>query len=283
MVDATTEQQGENAIDDDEEQLVRQVLAENPVEERGVRDEWQQQVGWHRKEDVSSFLRRRGAAAERQKQPDTALRIQEERGRPEHARKKDTPPSPSPEHTARTMQLMVQKGLLWVVVFGAVWLILRLAGFRSCSRKKRRAVRTRIQQLLAAATRLLVTRHSMIGLSTTVVRTLPSTSQRSHFVASTVMIQHAPCTRATLADLDRRSPLYIIGWCGQGSGRQHHLAPWRWLPRSGQRRPVALDQRLNLLTRSTVSPHPDNCCHKTLRFAAPSLDDDHPFSSHRAG
>jgi hypothetical protein len=41
-----------DVVDDDEERLVREVLAENPVEERGVRDEWKDRVGWHRKEDV---------------------------------------------------------------------------------------------------------------------------------------------------------------------------------------------------------------------------------------
>lgn len=39
-------------IDDDEERLVRQVIRENPVEERGVRDEWNQKVGWGRQEDI---------------------------------------------------------------------------------------------------------------------------------------------------------------------------------------------------------------------------------------
>ena len=37
--------------DDDEEKLVQQVLAENPPEDRGERDEWAKHVGWHRKED----------------------------------------------------------------------------------------------------------------------------------------------------------------------------------------------------------------------------------------
>jgi hypothetical protein len=37
--------------DDDEEKLVQQVLAENPPEDRGKRDEWANHVGWHRKED----------------------------------------------------------------------------------------------------------------------------------------------------------------------------------------------------------------------------------------
>jgi hypothetical protein len=36
----------------DEEALVREVIAENPEKERGVRDEWAHQVGWHRKEDI---------------------------------------------------------------------------------------------------------------------------------------------------------------------------------------------------------------------------------------
>jgi hypothetical protein len=38
--------------EDDEEILVRQVIAESPVVEVGVRDEWNQKVGWHRKENV---------------------------------------------------------------------------------------------------------------------------------------------------------------------------------------------------------------------------------------
>jgi hypothetical protein len=40
---------------DDEEELVRQVLKDNPVEERGVREEWSQRVGWHRQEDVHAL------------------------------------------------------------------------------------------------------------------------------------------------------------------------------------------------------------------------------------
>jgi hypothetical protein len=42
----------EKINDDDAEALVREVLAENPPEERGVRDEWNHQVGWHRKENI---------------------------------------------------------------------------------------------------------------------------------------------------------------------------------------------------------------------------------------
>ncbi|CAB9515645.1 expressed unknown protein [Seminavis robusta] len=37
---------------DDGELLVQEVIAENPVEERGIREEWAQHVGWHRTEDV---------------------------------------------------------------------------------------------------------------------------------------------------------------------------------------------------------------------------------------
>lgn len=40
-------------VDDEEEKLiVQQVLAENPPEDRGERDEWANHVGWHRKEDI---------------------------------------------------------------------------------------------------------------------------------------------------------------------------------------------------------------------------------------
>jgi hypothetical protein len=45
------------AADDDEERLVREVIAESPVEGVGIRDEWAQKVGWHRKEDVAAGLR----------------------------------------------------------------------------------------------------------------------------------------------------------------------------------------------------------------------------------
>ena len=38
--------------DDFEESLVRQVIEENPPEEQGVRPEWEQHAGWHRKEYV---------------------------------------------------------------------------------------------------------------------------------------------------------------------------------------------------------------------------------------
>jgi len=38
--------------EDDGAALMKQVLEENPPEERGVRDEWVGHVGWHRKENV---------------------------------------------------------------------------------------------------------------------------------------------------------------------------------------------------------------------------------------
>ena len=37
---------------DDEEELVREVISENPPEDRGVRDEWESHQGWHRVEDT---------------------------------------------------------------------------------------------------------------------------------------------------------------------------------------------------------------------------------------
>lgn len=37
-------------VDDDYDELVRQVLEENPPEEQGIRPEWEDRVGWNRKE-----------------------------------------------------------------------------------------------------------------------------------------------------------------------------------------------------------------------------------------
>ena len=42
----------EGNVDDDGERLVQQILAENPPDERGERDEWAAHVGWHRREDT---------------------------------------------------------------------------------------------------------------------------------------------------------------------------------------------------------------------------------------
>ena len=43
-----------DCVDDGIDELVREVIQENPPEERGVRPEWKEQVGWHRKEDMYS-------------------------------------------------------------------------------------------------------------------------------------------------------------------------------------------------------------------------------------
>ena len=43
--------------DDFEETLVRQVIEDNPPEEHGERPEWQEHIGWHRKE----YIHLRGA------------------------------------------------------------------------------------------------------------------------------------------------------------------------------------------------------------------------------
>ena len=37
---------------DEEEELVREVISENPPEDRGVRPEWESHQGWHRVEDT---------------------------------------------------------------------------------------------------------------------------------------------------------------------------------------------------------------------------------------
>jgi hypothetical protein len=44
-----------NELDD----IVREVIEENPPEEQGIRPEWQNHVGWHRKENIFN-LRGRG-------------------------------------------------------------------------------------------------------------------------------------------------------------------------------------------------------------------------------
>lgn len=42
------------------EKLVQQVIVENPVEEKGERDEWADHVGWHRTEDIHGVGGREG-------------------------------------------------------------------------------------------------------------------------------------------------------------------------------------------------------------------------------
>lgn len=55
-------QSSDGKQEDDGLNLVQQVLAENPPEERGERDEWERQVGWHRKEDIHQKASLRGAS-----------------------------------------------------------------------------------------------------------------------------------------------------------------------------------------------------------------------------
>ena len=145
-------------VDDDEEQLVRQVIAENPVQERGVRDEWAERVGWHRREDVlllhaaadGGGLRGRGATVRQaaaapqhpsQQRQQRDARI-DEADRDFGSLSNSDFQAGTQDTDTRWMDFVARKGLLWVVAFGTVLLILRLSGFRSCSRKKRRAVRT---------------------------------------------------------------------------------------------------------------------------------------------
>jgi len=40
------------AANDELDDLVREVIKENPPEEQGIRPEWQNHVGWHRKENI---------------------------------------------------------------------------------------------------------------------------------------------------------------------------------------------------------------------------------------
>jgi hypothetical protein len=41
-----------SANNDEADDLVREVIEENPPEEQGIRPEWQEHVGWGRKEDI---------------------------------------------------------------------------------------------------------------------------------------------------------------------------------------------------------------------------------------
>ena len=136
--------------DDDEEALVQQVLAENPVDERGVRDEWVQQVGWHHKEHVG-LLRGAGAA----QQPEQIRKSV--RGRTEsHATKADTDWKPHPGSEQRSISngkieaerknspgiqpVFAWKGVSMVVVLAVVLFILRFVLGMHSRRKHRRSV-----------------------------------------------------------------------------------------------------------------------------------------------
>lgn len=138
--------------DDDEEALVQQVLAENPVDERGVRDEWVQQVGWHRKEHVGLLLRG-GAGAAQHQERDRKIG----RGRVgSHAAKVETDWKPHPGSEQRSISngwvdppqkdssaiqpVLAWRGVSIVVALAVVLFILRFVlGFYS-RRKYRRSV-----------------------------------------------------------------------------------------------------------------------------------------------
>jgi hypothetical protein len=49
--------QSEESLDDDGQALVQEVLHDFPPEERGERPEWEDRVGWHRKEDTHKKIR----------------------------------------------------------------------------------------------------------------------------------------------------------------------------------------------------------------------------------
>ena len=66
--------QVEKKDEDDEESLVRQVIAENPVEDVGVREEWKQQIGWHHKENVWVSPKNPLIMNRKQQQPQQQLR-----------------------------------------------------------------------------------------------------------------------------------------------------------------------------------------------------------------
>lgn len=50
-------------IEDDGIDILQQVLAENPPEERGEREEWDQHTGWNRKEDLYKKPSLRGVSS----------------------------------------------------------------------------------------------------------------------------------------------------------------------------------------------------------------------------
>jgi len=123
-------------VDDDEEALVRQVLAENPVEERGVRDEWEGKVGWHRKEDVLGL---RGARKKVETPKVPQIESQKD-GKIETLVEGYTNKKNEQELENPSQQLIARKGGLWVVIFVVVLLFLRFFGLRLTRKKQRRSV-----------------------------------------------------------------------------------------------------------------------------------------------
>ncbi len=60
------------ASNDELDDLVREVIEENPPEEQGIRPEWAEHVGWHRKENIFNLRGRKergDAASEIQNHP----------------------------------------------------------------------------------------------------------------------------------------------------------------------------------------------------------------------
>ena len=47
----------EHIEDDEHLDLVREVIGENPPEVQGIRPEWEGRVGWYRKEDIYNKMR----------------------------------------------------------------------------------------------------------------------------------------------------------------------------------------------------------------------------------
>ena len=140
MADERQHQEEQLTVDDDDdgETLVRQVIAENPVEERGVREEWVQQVGWHRKDDVLGLRgkpKRNRAARASENQPESVKDLK--------------PPSSGDisvaddgmgtvQHSRWMQSGIVWKGGISIILVGVLFL-LRFAGMLS-RRKNRRLV-----------------------------------------------------------------------------------------------------------------------------------------------
>ena len=138
MADERQHQEEQLTVDDDGETLVRQVIAENPVEERGVREEWVQQVGWHRKDDVLGLRgkpKQNSAARASENQPESVKDLK--------------PPSSGDISVADdgmgTVQhsRWMQSGIVWKggisIILVVVLFLLRFAGMLS-RRKNRRLV-----------------------------------------------------------------------------------------------------------------------------------------------
>lgn len=114
---------------DDAEALVKEVLAENPPEDRGVREEWNHQVGWHRKENIYGGLRGKNAARSA-----------------ENTKLHDRAASPAPlslEKGSRISQSSAGESMvyhpIWIVLlFGLLFLLWRI-GVMGNSKKKRLA------------------------------------------------------------------------------------------------------------------------------------------------